>query len=271
MATTELNAVIGEVQLLSSETMILRVSPDGWEIPDYSPGQFVVLGLPADTPRIEISDPEEKPPAPDKLIRRSYSIASSSNKKEYLEFYISLVRSGSLTPRLFALKRGDRIFMGTKITGMFTLDQIPAESNLVLMGTGTGVAPYMSMIRTFIHPGDNRNLTIIHGARHSWDLGYSSELSTLHNLVPNFHYIPTITRPESEVMSWSGNVGRIQDIWKSGAADDQWNTKASPENTHIFLCGNPDMVEDMAQILASEGYPEHKRKEPGLVHLERYW
>lgn len=161
--------------------------------------------------------------------------------------------------------------MGTKITGMFTLDQIPAESNLVLMGTGTGVAPYMSMIRTFIHPGDNRNLTIIHGARHSWDLGYSSELSTLHNLVPNFHYIPTITRPESEVMGWSGNVGRIQDIWKNGAADDQWNTKASPENTHIFLCGNPDMVEDMAQILASEGYPEHKRKEPGLVHLERYW
>ncbi len=271
MAAKELNAIVGEVQFISSDTMILRVTPDGWEIPDYSPGQFVVLGLPASAPRIEISDQEFNPPDPDKTIMRSYSIASSSHKKEYLEFYISLVRSGSLTPRLFALKRGDRIFMRSKITGMFTLDQIPPESNLIFMGTGTGIAPYMSMIRTFIHPGDSRNLTIIHGARHSWDLGYSSELSTLNNLIPNFHYIPAITRPENEVIAWSGNVGRIQEIWESGVADADWDTKASPDNTHIFLCGNPTMVEDMAKILADAGYPEHTKKEPGVVHLERYW
>lgn len=271
MAAKELNAVIGEAQLISSDTMILRVVPDGWEIPDYSPGQYVVLGLPAGAPRIEISDPEYLPPAPDKTIMRSYSIASSSSKKEYLEFYISLVRSGSLTPRLFALQRGDRIYMGPKITGMFTLDQIPPESNLILMGTGTGIAPYMSMIRTFIHPGDSRSLSIIHGARHSWDLGYSSELSTLNNLLPNFHYIPSITRPEDEVITWSGNVGRIQDIWSDGVADTKWGSKASPENTHIFLCGNPTMVEDMVKILAAAGYPEHSKKQPGLVHLERYW
>ena len=271
MAAKELNAIVSEVQLLSSETMIIKVTPDDWDIPDYSPGQFMVLGLPSDAPRIEISDPEVNPPASDKTIMRSYSIASSSLTKEYIEFYISLVRSGSLTPRLFALKRGDRIFMRPKITGMFTLDQIPAESNLILMGTGTGIAPYMSMIRTFIQPGDNRNLSVIHGARHSWDLGYSSELSTLNNMLPSFNYIPSITKPESEVATWSGNVGRIQDIWKSGIADANWGTKATPENTHIFLCGNPAMVEDMASILTTENYPEHKKKEPGVVHLERYW
>ncbi len=271
MAVKELNAIVGEIQFLSSETMILRVMPDNWEIPDYSPGQFAVLGLPTGAPRIDISDAEEDPPEPDKTIMRSYSIASSSRKKEYLEFYISLVRSGSLTPRLFALKRGDKIFMRPKITGMFTLDQIPQESNLILMGTGTGIAPYMSMIRTFIKPGDNRSLSVIHGARHSWDLGYSSELSTLNNMLPNFHYIPSITRPENEVIEWSGNRGYIQDIWKSGIADSEWDKPATPENTHIFLCGNPSMVEEMASILAAEGYPEHKKKEPGLVHLERYW
>ncbi len=271
MAAKELNAIVGEIQLLSSETMIIRVVPDDWEIPDYSPGQFVVLGLPATAPRTEISDTEEHPIASDKTIMRSYSIASSSLEKKYLEFYISLVRSGSMTPRLFALKRGDRIFMRPKIAGMFTLDQIPAESNLILMATGTGVAPYMSMIRTFIQPGDSRNLTIVHGARHSWDLGYSSELSTLNNLLPNFHYIPSITSPEEEVITWSGNVGRIQEIWNSGITDANWDSKASPDNTHIFLCGNPAMVEDMVKILATQGYPEHTKKKPGLVHLERYW
>lgn len=271
MAVKELNAFVGEVQLLSSETMILRVIPDNWEIPDYSPGQFAVLGLPANAPRIDISDSEEEPAAPDKTIMRSYSIASSSRKKEYLEFYVSLVRSGALTPRLFALKRGDRIFMRPKITGMFTLDEIPNDSNLILMATGTGIAPYMSMIRTFIKPDDTRNLTIIHGARHSWDLGYNSELSTLNNMLPNFHYIPSITRPKSEIVEWSGKQGYIQDIWKSGIADSDWDTKATPENTHIFLCGNPAMLEEMAEILTTEGYPEHKKKEPGVVHLERYW
>jgi len=271
MAVKELNAIVGEITFLTPETMILRVIPDDWEIPDYSPGQFAVLGLPGSAPRIEISDTEENPPAADKYLMRSYSIASSSKDKEYLEFYISLVRSGTLTPRLFCLKRGDKIFMRPKISGMFTLDQIPADSNLIMMGTGTGIAPYMSMIRTFIKPGDTRNFTVVHGARHSWDLGYNSELSTLNNMLDNFHYIPSITRPADEITAWGGNKGYIQDLWKQGVADVNWDSPATPENTHIFLCGNPSMVEEMTSILAADGYAEHKKKEPGQVHLERYW
>ncbi len=271
MAVKELNAIIGEITFLTPETMILRVIPDGWEIPDYTPGQFAILGLPAGSPRIEISDAEENPPAPDKFILRSYSIASSSAEKEFLEFYISLVRSGTLTPRLFCLKRGDRIFLRPKVSGMFTLNQIPAESNLVLMGTGTGLAPYMSMIRTFIKPDDNRNLSVVHGARHSWDLGYNSELSTLNNMLDNFHYVPSITRPEHELTAWTGHQGYLQDIWKSGAADADWDSPATPETTHIFLCGNPAMVEAMVSILAGDGYKEQKKSGSGQVHLERYW
>jgi ferredoxin/flavodoxin---NADP+ reductase len=271
MALKELNAIVGEITFLTPETMILRVIPEGWELPDYSPGQFAVLGLPGASPRIDISDAEEEPPAPDKYIMRSYSIASSSKDKEYLEFYISLVRSGTLTPRLFCLKRGDRVFLRPKISGMFTLDQIPAGSNLILMGTGTGLAPYMSMIRTFIKPGEKRNLTVVHGARHSWDLGYNSELSTLNNMLEQFHYIPAITRPDEEITEWSGNSGYIQELWKSGVADADWDAPATPDNTHIFLCGNPAMVEEMTSLLTADGYAEHKKTEPGQVHLERYW
>lgn len=73
------------------------------------PGQFAVLGLPGSAARTTISDPETKPSAPDKLIKRAYSIASSSKAKEFMEFYFSLVPSGELTPRLFKLRSGDRV------------------------------------------------------------------------------------------------------------------------------------------------------------------
>ena len=78
---------------------------------------------------------------PNKLIIRAYSVASSSVAREYLEFYISLVRSGSLTPRLFNLEKGDKLWLSTHFSGMFTLHEIPIEFSVALIATGTGVAP----------------------------------------------------------------------------------------------------------------------------------
>jgi len=82
--------------------MVIRVAPAGWELADFDPGQFAVLGLPPEASRCEGADDEEEAPKPGKLIRRAYSIASSSATREYIEFYITLVHSGALTPRLFA-------------------------------------------------------------------------------------------------------------------------------------------------------------------------
>jgi len=271
MPTRTLNAVVSEPVFVTAEAMILRVAPDGWELPDYVPGQFAVLGLPGHAPRIPLSDPEDEPPDPDRFITRAYSIASSSKQKEYLEFYISLVRSGALTPRLFALKRGQKVHLGPKISGMFTLNQIPEDADLILMGTGTGIAPYISMIRTFITPGSSRRFAVVHGARHSWDLGYRSELSSLDRMVEGFDYVPIISRPGEEIIPWGGESGYVQDVWKRGIIADLWGREPSPDNTHIFLCGNPGMVNDTQEMLAADGYLEHTRKQPGQVHLERYW
>jgi ferredoxin--NADP+ reductase len=265
------NAIISEPVFVTSETMILRVAPDGWELPDYEPGQFVVLGLPGNTPRIALSDPEPEPPEAEKFIVRAYSIASSSKRKEYLEFYISLVRSGILTPRLFALKRGDRIHLGAKMSGMFTLDRIPAKANLAMIATGTGIAPYMSMIRSGFTPGNRRKFTVIHGARHSWDLGYCSELTSLANMVDNFHYLPVISRPDEEIIPWGGETGYVQEVWRRGLISKAWGEQPGPESTHIFLCGNPGMITAALKVLALDGYIEQTRKQPGQVHLERYW
>ena len=103
MPKESLNAVVIQRIEISPELVVLRVASDGWELPPFEAGQFAVLGLSGKSARITWSDPEEEPPEPERLIRRAYSIASSSVSNEYLEFYILLVRSGQLTPRLFSL------------------------------------------------------------------------------------------------------------------------------------------------------------------------
>lgn len=271
MPQLELNAIIAQRIEITPGLIILRVVPDGWELPDFKAGQFAVLGLPGTADRYEFSDPEEPLKDPDKMIRRAYSISSASINKEFIEFYITVVRSGALTPRIFNLKEGDKIYLSQKYTGMFTLDMVPADSNVILLSTGTGLAPYMSMLRSELVCNSDRQVVVVHGARHSWDLGYRSELNTLATVCNNFHYLPAITRPNLEHIDWGGKTGYVQELWKDGLIEEAAGVKLSPENTHIFLCGNPAMIDTMVEVLDADGYKEHKKKEPGQVHLERYW
>ena len=267
----ELNAVVTQRMEVAPGLIVLRVVPDGWAVPEFKPGQFAVLGVPGRAKRCEFSLPEETPATPDKLIKRAYSIASSSVAKQYIEFFVALVASGALTPRLFALGVGDRLWLAPKITGMFTLDQVPRDQHLVLIATGTGLAPYMSMLRTELVSGGSRRTAVLHGARHSWELGYRDELLTMAHLCPNLTYIPCVSQSRDEKVSWTGPVGRVQSIWASAVLTQAWGFAPSPATTHIFLCGNPAMIDDMAGVLQRQGYTEHKPRAPGNLHWERYW
>jgi ferredoxin--NADP+ reductase len=266
----ELNAVVTQRIDFAPGLMILRVAPEGWELPLFKPGQFSVLGLPAAAPRAADASPEDPVPAPDSFIRRAYSIASSSNEREYLEFYIAQVKSGALTPRLFALSVGDKVFLSPKATGMFTLDQVAPDQNLIFIGTGTGLAPYMSMIRTHVEANEPRKFFVLHGARNSWDLGYRTELFYLQRFARNFTYLPTIDGPESEAVPWKGAVGFAQDHWSQGAIEQAWGFKPMPANTHVFLCGNPLMIAAMLEVLGKEGFTVHTKQAPGQVHIEEF-
>jgi ferredoxin--NADP+ reductase len=270
-AATSMNARVTAKREVAPGLMILRIEPEGWELPDFEPGQFAVLGLSPDAPRCAFSEPESAPPPAGKLVRRAYSIASSSVAKEFLEFYVALVRSGAFTPRLFALEVGDPVWLSPKVTGMFTLAEVPEDSNLVLIATGTGLAPYMSMIRTRTLRDEGRRVSVIHGAKHSWDLGYRSELLALCRAHPGFRYLPTITEPLEEPTPWTGLVGYVQDLWLRGALVDALGSRPAPANTHVFLCGNPAMIADMTAILTGEGFREHSRRTPGEIHTEKYW
>ena len=265
----ELNSIVSQVIQVSPSMKIFRIVPDGWELPDFEPGQFVALFLPASAERNAEATEEFKKIDPDKMVKRAYSIASSSKNKEFIEFYITMVRSGALTPRLFNLNIGDRIGLGNKFVGMFTLKQISEDQNIILIATGTGVAPYMSMLRSDALKS-NRKITVIHGAANSWDLGYKSELTLLETVSDKFKYIPTITAPEKEPVKWHGHTDFIQDLWANGVIEKEAHYKPTAENTHIFLCGNPNMVNTVVGMLEKENFIEHSRKIPGQIHVEKF-
>jgi ferredoxin--NADP+ reductase len=272
MARPETNAVVTQRIDAAPGLMILRVAPDGWKLPDFTPGQFAVIGLPGRAPRTPWSDPEEKPPDPDRMIRRAYSIASSSLSRDHLELFITLVRSAELTPRLFALQAGDRLWLGPKLTGMFTMREVPHDQHIVMVATGTGMAPYMSMLRTELAGPAPRRYAVLAGARHSWDLAYSAELVTMARLAPKLAYLPTVSRPQEEPAPWGGATGYVQALWTGGALERAWGFRPTPRDTHVFLCGNPGMIDEMVKALAAEGFSEQDARNPGgTIHVERYW
>jgi len=270
MKKIEYNAVVINRIEVAPGLAKFHIAPIGWELSPFEPGQFVAIGLFGSAERYTFSDPEVKPSDPEKIIRRAYSIASGSKENEYLELYVSIVKNGALTPRLFALKPGDKLYMNNKITGMFTIDEVPKDQNIVLIATGTGVAPYMSMLRSNTINNETRKYAVIHGAYNSWDLGYRSEIRTIERLSPNFFYFPIISEPDKETIKWTGPVGFVQEIWDSKGIEEKWGHDITPENTHVFLCGHPDMIDGMIVYLEARGFKEHKRKDPGNIHVEKF-
>jgi ferredoxin--NADP+ reductase len=266
---TPYNATVCGREEINPQLLILRVRPDS-KLFDFSPGQFAVLGLLGCEPRVPEADPEEESTSPDKLIRRAYSIASASVERRHLEFYLTLVTSGQLTPRLFAMRYGGRLFLGPRASGFFTLDRVPAGKAVLLTATGTGLAPYISMLRTMLVTDAERRFVVLHGARYSWDLGYRAELESLARIRPNLTYLPAITRPERDP-HFQGYTGRIQKLIQDGAIEQSSGLALDPRETDVFLCGNPDMIEHVKALLEARGFVPDRGKQVGTIHIEEYW
>jgi len=251
------NAVLTARKDLNDELAIFTVRPDGWVLPAYESGQYGELALPA------LAEPGAK------LERRSYSIASPAGAPE-LEFYIVRVNGGYLTPALWALKPGDKLWLGQKIKGKFTLGEVHEKKDLIMVATGTGLAPFLSMLRTFRGSPPWRKVVLIHGSRYERDLGYREELEHFQREHPWFAYLPSLTR-EPEGSSWKGARGRVQELFKSGLVEEALKEPFSLEHSHFLLCGNPQMIDEVEALLLERGFHPHKKKTPGNVHVERYW
>jgi ferredoxin/flavodoxin---NADP+ reductase len=263
------NSTVTGREEINPQLLVLRVQPDA-VLFDFKPGQFAVLGLLGGEPRVPEAAAEETVPEPDKLIRRAYSIASSSVERRYVEFYLTLITSGQLTPRLFALQHGGRLFLGSKASGVFTLDRVAPGKAVILIATGTGLAPYISMLRTMLVNESQRRFVVLHGARYGWDLGYRGELESLARLRPNFTYIPCITRPEEDP-HFRGHTGRVQTLLAQGVVEKESGVPLDPTQADVFLCGNPDMVQAVKALLEAKGFRPDEGRQTGTIHVEEYW
>jgi len=240
---------------------IFRVAPVEGPVPAFEPGQFTNLGV-------------GHAPAPGKrpLLRRALSIASSPNEREHLEFYIRLVEDGELTPRLFELRPGASLWIDSRVYGRFTLEDVPPGSNLLMVATGTGLAPFVSMLRTYRGTGRWRRCVLLESSRCAAELGYRAELVRLESEDPTFTYCPTLTRePEPPRSDWRGLRGRVQ-AWLEPEAFRQISDEPLDSATwQVLLCGNPDMIVSVTEQLAQRGFRPHHTRTPGQIRSERYW
>lgn len=268
----EYNATLVQRTEISPGLLVIRVVPDR-PLFDFTPGQYTVLGLKRKEPRCDGADEESDELLerdPEEVILRAYSIASSSLEREHLDIYLALVGSGELTPRLFALDIGARLYLGPKATGMFTLEQVPRNKHIALVSTGTGLGPYISMLRTYLPHHAHRTFLILHGARYSWDLGYRDELVMLSRLCPHLKYIPVVSRPNQDA-AWRGHTGYVQNYLEDDFVRKMTYLPLSPQVFEVFLCGNPAMIEQAAAHLQRYGFEKDSRKQKGTIHVEEYW
>jgi ferredoxin--NADP+ reductase len=225
----------------------------------FRSGEFVMIGLPGE---------EGKKP-----ILRAYSIASPAWEEE-LEFFSIKVADGPLTSRLQKIEVGDPILMAKKPTGTLVLDALKPGKRLWLIGTGTGLAPWLSVARDPAAYEAYEKIIVAHTVRNAVDLAYRDlfEKDLIeHELFGELArdqllYYPTVTREPFR------NEGRITDLIKSGKAFKDLGLpieKFDPAEDRVMLCGSMAMIKETAAILEAQGMVEGSNAEPGDFVLER--
>jgi ferredoxin--NADP+ reductase len=215
----------------------------------FEPGQFVNLGLDVDG----------------ELVKRAYSLASPPGRPP--EFYLVRVEGGALTPRLCRLGVGDPLKIETTAQGFFTLEHVPESRDMWLISTGTGLGPFMSMLRSGVLWSRFDNVVLVNGARHAADLGYADELEQLASSRDGFRYLPLITREDHEVIL----RGRIPALLRNGFLEKAADFALDPAHAHVMLCGNPAMIRDTIDALGERDMRKHRTRKPGHITAEKYW
>lgn len=218
-------------------------------------GHFVMLGLEIDG----------------RPLLRAYSVVSA-NHEEHLEFYSIKVPNGPLTSRLQHVKPGDQLLVSQRPAGTLVIGTLLPGKRLYLLATGTGLAPFMSIIRDPETYERYERVILVHGVRYKKDLGYSEYIQNelpkheyLGELVrEQLHYYPLVTREEFE------NRGRITDALESGRLTTKLGLPSlDPEEDRVMLCGSPSMLNDLVELLETRNFREGSTHNPGQYTIER--
>lgn len=221
----------------------------------FQNGQFIMIGLEVDG----------------KPLVRAYSIVSA-NYEDHLEFLSIKVPEGPLTSRLQHIKVGDKVLVGKKPTGTLVLDNLVDGRNLYLLGTGTGLAPFMSIVRDPETYGRYEKVVLVHGTRLVSELAYQDYiLSDLPHdeflgelVIEKLLYYPTVTREPFKT------AGRIPALMESGQMfDDLDLPPLDHEQDRVMICGSPQMLADLKALCEARGFAEGNTGEPGEYVIEK--
>lgn len=242
-------AVVGQVRWTERLLSLQVDAPMG----PFQAGQFAKLALDVGGER----------------IARPYSFVNAPGATP-LEFYYAIVPEGPLSPRLAALAPGDRVYLAANPTGFLVLSEVPDAETLWLVSTGTGIGPFLSILRTGTPWERFRKVVLVHAARHAEELVYGEVVAGIAAAHPGrFSYIRISSRdanPPADLLH-----GRIPALMRDGSLEARAGSALDAGSAQVMLCGNPEMVRDATAALVERGMKKHRRRDPGQITVENYW
>jgi len=215
----------------------------------FQAGQFVRIALDVDGER----------------VARAFSFVNPP-EDPVLEFYGVIVPEGPLSPRLARLRGGDTLQIASNPAGFLVLSEVPDAQTLWLLSTGTGLAPFLSILRTDAPWRRFREVVLVHAVRHARELVYREMIARLQK-ERALRYVSFVSREAAP----GSLAGRIPAAVLDGRLEAAAATRLLPDTSQVLLCGNPEMLKDTSAALAERGMRKHRRRAPGQITTESFW
>ena len=212
---------------------------------DFQAGQFVRIALDIEGQR----------------VARAFSFVNPPQDAA-LEFYGVIVPEGPLSPRLAKLRAGDGLYVAGNPAGFLVLSEVPDAQTLWLVSTGTGLAPFLSILRTETPWKRFKNIVVVHAVRYAKELTYRETIQKM-----PARYVSFVSREAAP----GSLAGRIPAAIADGRLEKAAGLALTPETSHVMLCGNPQMLKDAAAALVARGMRKHRRRTPGHITVESFW
>jgi len=212
---------------------------------EFQAGQFVRIALDIDGER----------------VARAFSFVNAP-QDPVLEFYGVIVPQGPLSPRLARLSSGDALHVAGNPAGFLVLSEVPDAETLWLISTGTGLAPFLSILRTETPWRRFRKVVLVHAVRYAYELTYREMIAAT-----PARYVTFVSREQA-----AGSLaGRIPAAIADGRLEQAAGVELAPDTSQVMLCGNPQMLKDAAAALMARGLRKHRRRAPGHITVESFW
>jgi len=211
----------------------------------FEAGQFVRIALEIDGQR----------------VARAFSFVNPPDDP-VLEFYGVIVPEGPLSPRLAKLKPGDALYVAQNPAGFLVLSEVPDAETLWLLATGTGLAPFLSILRTEAPWRRFKNVVLVHAVRYANELTYKEAISRA-----AARYVTFVSREPAP----GSLAGRIPAAITNGRLESAAGLPLTPQSSHVMLCGNPQMLRDATAALVARGMRKHRRRASGHITVESFW